>query len=152
MVSLLFFQGSEDHTHCTVYPQNVVIIWNAIHCLFRCQRPHNHNKIAVVILVEILSLGRFLFRQRALEIDCPMVNRIAPHQSPLYWHLVLNMQVQRFPYFWHRAHLPLFVPWSSHLFNYQTTAQLYQRMANAYGIFVVLLGILLAKASLRIAG
>lgn len=98
-----------------------------------------------MILAEILSLERFLFRQRALETDCPMVDRITPHRSPLYWHPELNKQVQRFPYSWHRAHLPPSAPWSSRLFNCQTTTQIYQRIEECLRNFRCAIEILLAS-------
>lgn len=93
-------------------------------------------------LAETLSRVRFLFRQHALERDCPMADQTTPPRSPLCWHRVLNKQAQRFPYSWHHAHWLPFVPWSSHLFNCQTTAQHYKdekmltKFSLCYCIFV----------------
>jgi hypothetical protein len=119
--------------------QDVIIISSEIHYLFHYQRLGIHSRIAVVNLAETLSLLHFLFRQHTLETGCPMANQTTLPRSPLCWHRVLNRQVRRFPYSWHRAHWPPFAPWSSRLFNYQTTAHHYRGWKNAYGIFVVLL-------------
>lgn len=119
--------------------QDVAIISSEIHYLFRYQRLGIHSRIAVANLAETLSRAHFLFRQHTLETDCPMANRTTLPRSPLCWHRVLNRQVRRFPYSWRRAHWLPFAPWSSRLFNCQTTAHYYIGWKDAYGIFVVLL-------------